>query len=64
MIGKSFEKNNQTITLNVLYARKENTYPVDVSIDDSSREKQVILLMISNGERLHYLSVKKNYQHR
>ena len=30
-----------------------------VSKHNSNRDKQVILLMISNGERWHYLAVKK-----
>ena len=56
-----FEKNNVTIALNILYAKKEKIYPVYVSKHNSSREKQVILLMISNGEkgRWHYLAVKE-----
>ena len=40
---KKLEKNNVTIAVNFLYAKKK--YP-----DNSNREKQVILLMISNGE--------------
>ena len=35
-------------------------YPAYVSKHNSNREKQVILLMISNGEKQwHYLAVKK-----
>ena len=56
---KKFEKNNVTIALNVLYAKKEKIYPAYVSKHNSNREKQVILLMISNKERWHYLTVKK-----
>ena len=41
---KKFEKNNVTIALNVLYAKKEKTYPAYVS------KKQVLLLMISNAK--------------
>ena len=48
---KKFEKNNVTIALNVLYAKKENVYPAYVSKHNSNREKHVILLMIPNGER-------------
>ena len=47
---KKIEKNNVTIALNVLYAKKEKIYPAHVSKQNSNREKQVILLMISNGE--------------
>ena len=40
-----------TITLNVLHAtKKEKIYPAYVSKHNSNREKQVILLMIPNGE--------------
>ena len=45
---KKCEKNNLTITLNILYAKKEKIYPAYVSKHNSNREKQVILLMISN----------------
>ena len=47
---KKFEKNNVTIVLNVLYAKKEKMYPAYVSKINSNREKQVILLMIQNVE--------------
>ena len=43
---KNFEKDNVTIALNVLYAKKEKIYPAYVSKNNSYREKQVILLMI------------------
>ena len=43
--------------------KKEKIYPAYVSKYNSYREKQVFLLMISNGEKQwHYLSVK-NYPH-
>ena len=41
---KKFEKNNLTITLNVLYAKKENIYPACVSKHNSHSERQFILL--------------------
>ena len=58
---KKFEKNNVTIALNVLYAKKEKIYPAYVSKHNSNREKQVILLVIANRERRrwHYLAVNK-----
>ena len=60
MIGKTIEKNDVTIALNVLHAKKEKIYPSYVSNHSSNREKQVIILMISNGEKVwHYLAVKK-----
>ena len=57
--SKNFEKNNVTIALNILYAKKEKIYPAYVSKHNSNREKQVVLLMIPNGKRWHYLEVKK-----
>ena len=67
-----------TIALNVLYAKKKKIHPAYVSKRNSknklflkNREKQVIILMISNGEireghegmsegqQWHYLAVKK-----
>ena len=50
MIGKNYQKNNVTIALTVLYTKKEKIYPAYISKHNSNREKQVILLMISNGE--------------
>ena len=44
---KKFEKNNVTIALNVLYAKKEKIYPAYVSKHNANREKQVTFLMIS-----------------
>ena len=46
---KKFEKNNVTLALNVLFAKKEKIYPANVSKPNSNLEKQVILLIISNG---------------
>ena len=57
---KKFELNNE-IALNILYV-PHNTKKVHVaykSRNNLTREKQVILLMISNGENWHYLVVKK-----
>ena len=57
-----------TITLNVLYAKKEKIYPVCVSKRNSSHKKQDIHLMISNREirvarserqQCYYLAVKR-----
>ena len=48
------------IALHVLYAKKEKIYPTYTSKYKSNCEKQVIILMISNGEKKwHYLAVKK-----
>ena len=43
-----------------MYAKEEKIHPACVSKHKSNREKQVILLMISNGEKKwHCLAVKK-----
>ena len=56
---KKFEKNSIKIALNdFLYTKKETIYNAYVSKHISNREKQVILLMIPNGERWHYLVMK------
>ena len=51
---KKFEKNNAAIALNVLYSKKEKRYLAFVSKHNSHREKSIILLMISNGEKQCY----------
>ena len=56
---KKSEKNKLTIALNILYAKKEKIYPDYVSKYNSNYEKQVILLMITNGEGWDYLAAKK-----
>ena len=56
---KKFELNNE-IPLNILYV-PYNTKKIEVAYKSKhnlTREKQVILLMISNGENWHYLTVK------
>ena len=45
-----------------MHVEKEKIYPAYVSKHNSNREKQDILLLISNREKWHYLAVK-NYQH-
>ena len=47
---KKFQKNNVAIVLNILYAKKEKIYPAYVSKHNSNHEKEVILLMIPNGQ--------------
>ena len=56
---KKFGKINIAIAINVFYAKKEKVYPAYVSKHNSNREKQVILIMISNREKWHFLEVKK-----
>ena len=41
-----------------MYAKKEK-YPAYVSKQNANLEKQVLFLMILNGEGWHYLAVKK-----
>ena len=49
---KKIEKiENWKFALTVLYAKREKICCADVSKHNSNREKQVILLMISNGEK-------------
>ena len=57
---KTFEKNNVTIALNLLHGKKGKIYPTYVAKHNSYHEKQVIILMIPNKEKLwHYLALKK-----
>ena len=55
MIGKDLRK---TIDLNVLYVKEIKIYPTYVSNHNFKSEKQVILLLIPNGEKWHYLAIK------
>ena len=57
---KKFELNNKSIALNVLYIPEgENTIRhAYISKYNSTRENQVILLMIGDGEKWHYLTVR------
>ena len=48
----------RAIALNVLHAKTEKIYPAYASKHNSNREKQVIFLIISNGEKWYYLGVK------
>ena len=56
---QKFEKNNNTIALNVLYIPL-NTKTISVAYRseyNNKRKKQVILLMITNSKKSHYLAV-------
>ena len=56
---KKFELNNE-IALNILYV-PHNTKTIHFAYKSKhnlTHEKQVILLMISNGENWHYIAVK------
>ena len=57
--GKNLKKNNDTITLNTLYV-EQFTNKISVvykSKYNNKRKKQVILLMIGDGVKYHYLAV-------
>ena len=56
---KKFERNNNTIALNILFI-PHNTKIIRVSYrseHNNKRKKQVILLMITDGKKWHYLDV-------
>ena len=57
---KKFETNNKLITLNMLYIPHniKKIRHAHKSKYNLKRENQVILLMITDGEKWHYLSVK------
>ena len=66
--SKTFEKNTLTIPLNILYIKEKEIFPADISTHNSTREKEIFLLMITNQEkegckaklegRWHYLAVQ------
>ena len=56
---KKFEKNNETIAINVLFVEKRKLYPACFSKYNSHREKTTIILRTLNGEKWHSLAVKK-----
>ena len=45
-----FEKNNSTLPLNILYTKEKKYFATYISKHNSTREKQIILLMIPNEE--------------
>ena len=57
---EKIEQNNKTIALNILYVpyNTENVRPAYISKYNNERDKQVILLMITDNKRWHYLAVK------
>ena len=56
----TFELNNESIALNILYVPRKTRKICLVykSKYNLTRENQVILLMITDGEKWHYLAVK------
>ena len=58
---KKFELNNESIALNILYVPYK-TKKINLAYKSKhnlTREKQVILLMITNDEKWHYIAVKR-----
>ena len=57
---KKSESNNKSIALNILYVAHstEKIRHVYKSKYNLTRENQVILLMITDGEKWHYLAIK------
>ena len=58
---KKFELNNESIALNIFYV-PYNTRKIHLAYKSKhnlTREKQVILLMITDGEKWHYLAVTR-----
>ena len=56
-----FEQNNKTITFNILFI-PHNTEEIRHAYKSKHNyecENQVILLMITDGEKWHYLALKK-----
>ena len=57
---KKFEQNNKTIALNILFV-PHNTEKIRLAYKSKhnfKRENQIILLMIADGKKWHYLTVK------
>ena len=57
---KKFERNNKKIALNILFPPHNETTinPAYKSKYNRKRENQVVLLMITNGEKWHYIALK------
>ena len=58
--GKKFKSNNKSVALNILLMsyNAENIRLAYKSKYNFKRENQVILLMITDGKKWHYLAVK------
>ena len=46
-----FDKNNPTIALNILYTKKKEIFRAYIPKQNSTCEKQIIILMIPNEEK-------------
>ena len=57
---KKFEENNKSIAFNILYLPRntEEIRHAYKSKNDEKRENNVIILVITNGKKWHYLAVK------
>ena len=57
----TFDKDNQTIALIILYTKEKEICPAYISKTDLNSKSQIVLLMIPNKkkEELHDLAVKK-----
>ena len=57
---ENFESNNKTIALNILYVPYNTDEIIDVykSKHSLKGKNQVILLIITDGEKAHYLAIK------
>ena len=57
---KKFEENNKSIAFNFLYLPRntEEIRHAYKSKNDEKRENNVIILVITNGKKWHYLAVK------
>ena len=56
---KTFEMNNKSIALNILQVNEQKISHLYKSEFNKIREKQVILLMIDDDKKQHYLAVKR-----
>ena len=58
--SNNFELNNKSIALNILYLsyNSEEIRSAYVSKYNFNRKNQIILLMITDGKKWHYLAVK------
>ena len=56
---QKFERNNKTVAINIIFIQR-NTKTISVAYrsgHSNKRKKQVILLMITDGKKWHYLAV-------
>ena len=56
---KIFEMNNKSIALNILQVNEQKISHLYKSEFNKTGEKQVILLIITDGQKQHYLTVKR-----